>query len=256
MGTRHRRPVPAAHDTGARRAWTVASCNGDRRWPTTRSSRGVAPWLRRSRRCGPTRHRRPRTGYRAHHAEVWSGPGLRGDQRPLRAHAAPARPHLRPLARPRRWSRMRAPSTRRPLCWYSLVTHGRRPRTTAAVSSEIGEHDHRPFGGGRLHHEVAGEAAPGARGGRFLVTGAGRGAGAAQVGAHQPALLPRRGRRRRRRPAAGFGPDHQRCRDRARSASANRGRAAPRAARVGGCRGSPRARRRPRRGCRWPRARR
>jgi L-ascorbate metabolism protein UlaG (beta-lactamase superfamily) len=42
------------------------------------------------------------------------------------------RPRTSSMSRPR----MRPPSARNPLCSYSLVTHGRRPRTWAAVSSE------------------------------------------------------------------------------------------------------------------------
>ena len=41
------------------------------------------------------------------------------------------RPRTRSMSRPR----MRSPSARRPLCSYSSVTHGRRPRIATAVSS-------------------------------------------------------------------------------------------------------------------------
>jgi len=43
-----------------------------------------------------------------------------------------ARPRVRSIRRPR----IRLPSARSPLCSYSLVSHGRIPRTTPAVSSE------------------------------------------------------------------------------------------------------------------------
>ncbi len=46
------------------------------------------------------------------------------------------RVQARPRARSSRRPRMRSPSTRRPLCWYSLDVHVRSPGICAAVSSE------------------------------------------------------------------------------------------------------------------------
>ena len=65
---------------------------------------------------------------------------LRGHERVDAVARAPAAlvvsGHARPRARSISRPRIRSPSARRPLCSYSLVTHGRAPPMSAAVSSE------------------------------------------------------------------------------------------------------------------------
>ena len=80
-----------------------------------------------ARRAAP----RSRAAARASPAGAARRRGRRGCRPSWRAPRQ-ARPRARSISRPR----TRSPSARRPLCSYSLVSHGRRPRMCAAVSSE------------------------------------------------------------------------------------------------------------------------